>query len=126
MWDGGTARQLGLVDGFGGMGEAIAKAAELAKLGDERGVTYLERPESFRDEILAALPATTKAAPRPTPSVLLRPRRKPRSSRPSAKCGRSCRAVIQVRCLECPPVAPTRIVAADTGLFARLIGWLAS
>ena len=32
---------------------------------------------------------------------------------------------IQVRCLECPPVAPARIVAADTGLFARLIGWLA-
>ena len=47
VWDGGTARQLGLVDGFGGMDEAIAKAAELAKLGDERGVTYLERPPSF-------------------------------------------------------------------------------
>ena len=27
VWDGGTARQLGLVDGFGGMSEAIAKAA---------------------------------------------------------------------------------------------------
>ena len=33
VWDGGTARQLGLVDGFGGMDEAIAKAAQLAKLG---------------------------------------------------------------------------------------------
>ena len=44
VWDGGTARQLGLVDGFGGMDEAIAKAAELAKLGeDERGLTYLEQ-----------------------------------------------------------------------------------
>ena len=54
VWDGGTARQLGLVDGFGGVDDAIAKAAQLAKLGDERGVTYLERPQSFRDEILAA------------------------------------------------------------------------
>ena len=51
VWDGGTARQLGLVDGFGGMDEAIAKAAELAKLGDERGVRYLERPRSFEREI---------------------------------------------------------------------------
>ena len=32
VWDGGTAHQIGLVDGFGGMNEAIAKAAELAKL----------------------------------------------------------------------------------------------
>src|SRR4029453_5445480 len=55
-WGGGTARQLGLVDGFGGMDEAIAKAAELAKLGeDERGLTYLEKEPSFADELMAAL-----------------------------------------------------------------------
>ena len=34
VWDGGTARQLGLVDGFGGMSDAIAKAAQLANLGN--------------------------------------------------------------------------------------------
>jgi len=28
VWDGGTARQLGLVDGFGGMSDAIGKAAQ--------------------------------------------------------------------------------------------------
>jgi protease-4 len=55
VWDGGTAHQIGLVDGFGGMDEAIAKAAELAKLGDERGVTYLERPLSFREQLLDML-----------------------------------------------------------------------
>src|SRR5688572_1367392 len=55
VWDGGSARQLGLVDGFGGMDEAIAKAAELAKLGDERGVRYLERPTSLTEEIIAIL-----------------------------------------------------------------------
>src|SRR5205085_3074851 len=43
VWDGGTAHQIGLVDGFGGMQEAVAKAAELAHLGaNERGVRYLE------------------------------------------------------------------------------------
>jgi len=34
VWDGGTARQLGLVDGFGGMKEALAEAARRAGLAD--------------------------------------------------------------------------------------------
>ncbi|HEY0164910.1 MAG TPA: signal peptide peptidase SppA, partial [Sphingomicrobium sp.] len=56
VWDGGTARQLGLVDGFGGMEEAIAKAAQLAKLDDgNRGVRYLERPQSLTDSLVAML-----------------------------------------------------------------------
>src|SRR6476469_2467872 len=59
VWDGGTAHQLGLVDGFGGMSDAVAKAAELAKLGDERGVRYLEPPKSFRDQLLESLAADT-------------------------------------------------------------------
>ncbi|MPT47322.1 MAG: signal peptide peptidase SppA [Sphingobium sp.] len=32
LWDGGTARQLGLIDGYGGLEEAIAEAAKLAKI----------------------------------------------------------------------------------------------
>ena len=35
VWDGGTARQLGLVDQFGGLDDAIAKAAALAKIDDD-------------------------------------------------------------------------------------------
>ena len=50
VWDGGTARQLGLVDQFGGLDEAIAKAAQLAKI-DDRGVTYLEEPPSFEERL---------------------------------------------------------------------------
>jgi protease IV len=34
VWDGGTARQLGLVDRFGGLEEALAFAAAQAKLGE--------------------------------------------------------------------------------------------
>ena len=33
-WDGGTARQLGLIDEFGGLDEALAHAAKLARLED--------------------------------------------------------------------------------------------
>jgi protease-4 len=32
---------------------------------------------------------------------------------------------IQVRCLECPPVAPARIAVSEAGLFSRRMGWLA-
>ena len=35
VWDGGTARQKGLVDQFGGIDAALADAAQRAKLGDE-------------------------------------------------------------------------------------------
>src|SRR3982751_5913673 len=55
VWDGGTARQIGLVDGFGGMTEAIAKAAQLANLGNERRIRYLEPQRSFRDQLIQTL-----------------------------------------------------------------------
>ena len=48
VWDGGTAHQLGLVDGFGGIDEAVAKAAQLAGLGNERSVRYLEPRATFK------------------------------------------------------------------------------
>src|SRR6478735_5048856 len=36
VWDGGSARQLGLVDQFGGLDDALAYAAQRAKLGDRK------------------------------------------------------------------------------------------
>src|SRR6185503_10558112 len=55
VWDGGTAHQLGLVDGFGNIDDAVAKAAQLAGLGNERRVRYLEPPVSFRQQLIEAL-----------------------------------------------------------------------
>ncbi|HEX6219195.1 MAG TPA: signal peptide peptidase SppA, partial [Sphingomicrobium sp.] len=127
VWDGGTARQLGLVDGFGGMDEAIAKAAELAKLSEgNRGVRYLERPVSLRDSLIEMLamedveddgtmPADAFASFDRTEAQL------------AAALG-DLRAIlsgprIQARCLECvadvPP--PSR---ADRGFLSALIEWL--
>ena len=127
VWDGGTARQLGLVDGFGGMEEAVVKAAELAKLDkDNRGVRYLERPQSLTDSLLAMLanedlddgtvptdgfamiggsPANELAAAiADLRSILSGPR-------------------IQARCLECGPVAPAVLSRSDKGLLALLAEW---
>ncbi len=55
VWDGGTARQIGLVDQFGGLEDAIAQAARLAKLDPAKvRARYIEKPPSrlaalFRD-----------------------------------------------------------------------------
>ena len=49
VWDGGTARQIKLVDRFGSIDDAIAEAAKRAKLGkDSYSVKYLEtEPDPF-------------------------------------------------------------------------------
>lgn len=49
VWSGGAARQLGLVDAFGGLDDAIAAAAKLAKLDPEKvHATYYEpQPDAF-------------------------------------------------------------------------------
>jgi len=127
VWDGGTARQLGLIDGFGGMNEAIGKAAELAKLGDdERGLTYLEPEPGFADTLMAAfaseedsesVPADALATLAPAPETLV------------ARAVVEIRSIlsgpsIQARCLECPPVAAApRLSEQDRGWLARLLTW---
>jgi protease-4 len=110
------------------MDEAIAKAAELAKLGEgERGLTYLEKGPDFADTLLMAwageeeeadnAPADALASLAPAPeSMLARALVEVRSilSGPT----------IQVRCLECPPVsAAPRLTEDDRSWLARLLSW---
>ncbi|MFM5915703.1 MAG: signal peptide peptidase SppA [Chakrabartia godavariana] len=53
VWDGGTARQIGLVDAFGSLDEAVAEAARRAKLDPEKvRPVYLDRIPSWM-ELLA-------------------------------------------------------------------------
>jgi protease-4 len=127
VWDGGTARQLGLIDGFGGMNEAVAKAAELAKLDEnQRGLTYLEPSPGFADTLMESfaseedsgeVPADALATLAPAPEALL--------ARAVAEM-RSIMAgpTIQARCLECPPVgAAPKLSQQDRGWLARLLSW---
>lgn len=62
-WDGGSARQLGLVDQFGGLDDALAHAARLAKLeeGDWHARYIGEQPASGLGAILSRLGASAKA-----------------------------------------------------------------
>ena len=127
VWDGGTARQLGLVDGFGGMDEAIAKAAELAKLGeDERGLTYLDESPSLAD-MLWQLGRRGGDRDRPAPMRWRSWRRRRKACSPGRMA--ELRSIlsgptIQVRCLECPPVArPRGSASEDRGWLTRLLSW---
>src|SRR5947209_1288530 len=112
VWAGGTARQIGLVDAFGGIDAAIAKAAELAHLGNQREVRYLEPAPSLKEQLLAAVATSGNDDDTATPgdafSTLAR--------EPQQQLGTALAEVssilkgpsMQARCLECPPVAPAR------------------
>jgi protease-4 len=126
VWDGGTARQLGLVDGFGGLDDAVAKAAQLAGLGNERGVRYLEPAPSFRDRLIASIASGNDEASVPADAFAMlaqQPQQQIAQVLAEVKSIVSG-ASIQARCLECPPVAPARIDRKDLGLLGIIKEWL--
>jgi len=54
VWDGGTARQLGLVDRFGNLGDAVAEAAKRANLDPAKvHALYLEKEPSWFEQLVA-------------------------------------------------------------------------
>jgi len=55
VWSGIDAHEMGLVDKLGGLDEAIASAAELAELGDDYSVEYVEKELDWKDKIVADL-----------------------------------------------------------------------
>jgi len=127
VWDGATAQKLGLVDGFGSLHDAIAKAGQLANVSNpDDQVRYLERPVSLQDKIVellsnnqttddtsddsdgfAALAPDNLLADAITEvqSILKGPK-------------------IQARCLDCPPVAPAQPQVKSVGMLAALEAWL--
>jgi protease IV len=127
VWDGGAAHQLGLVDGFGGMSEAISKAAQLANLGDERGVRYLEPTRGFRDTLIDTLSSEQtddSAVPQDAFALIAgQPQRQLVSAITEVRSILSGPS-IQARCLECPAVAPARLRKSDLSLVQLIGEWL--
>ena len=127
VWSGGQARQIGLVDQFGGMDEAIAKAAELARLDhDNRGLTYLDRKVGWRSELAGFLRDDDDDASERDPFASLR-------ANPDALAGAVLEEAelllsgptIQARCLVCGPADVRPVAAApSTGWLARLVALL--
>jgi protease-4 len=128
VWDGGTAHQIGLVDGFGGMEEAIAKAAQLANLGNERGVRYLEAPKSFREQLLEAIASQGEDDSAAQPDAFATIARQPQEQ--LARAIGEVQSIlsgpsIQARCLECAAATPPPpLKKRDLSLLALLREWL--
>jgi protease-4 len=127
VWDGGTAHQLGLVDGFGNIDDAVAKAAQLAGLGNERRVRYLEPPVSFRQQLIEALAddgGNSSAVPEDAFASLSRAPKQQLAEMLSEVRSILGGASIQARCIECPAVAPSRLNRRDLSLLQLIEEWL--
>jgi protease-4 len=121
VWDGGTARQLGLIDAFGGMKEAIDKAGALGGVSDPQDqVRYLERPTTFEEKLVAML-ARDSSTTQPDQDAFA-------AIAPDVNVSSALADLhslltgprIQVRCLDCPAVAPAKVDASDRSFFAAV------
>lgn len=104
VWDGGTARQLGLVDSFGGMTEALAEAAKRAGL--EEGAyhaKYLEATPTFKWLPIGGLPFAKAEATPVTGMVgwVARQQKASFANALSTARGLMAREDVQALCLEC-------------------------
>jgi protease-4 len=71
VWSGADAYEVGLVDNLGDLDDAIAAVAELAGLGDDYAVSYIEQEPELMERLLSDLMGSAVAAvPRPEPSRL--------------------------------------------------------
>jgi protease-4 len=115
VWDGGTARQLGLVDRFGGLPDAVAEAAKRARLDPATVQTvYLERQPSWLARFAAQVAAgsddddtTQQEAVGGDVFARISSDRKAVLARALGDMQRLTRASsIQARCLECAGLGP--------------------
>jgi protease-4 len=129
VWDGGAARQLGLVDQFGGLEDALAYAAKSAHLGDgEWHAQYLgQEDDSFRSLLVEMLRGDDEGTSASGGIAGLA------AARQGALAGKLSRDLdvllrgsgIQAYCLECPPLptaAPARGTVTMLGQLLRLAG----
>jgi protease-4 len=128
VWDGGSARQLGLVDAFGGLDEAIAEAARRARLDPASArAVYLEKERSFVDQIFNAMGGSGEAASI-APDLFSRAAIQPQLLLLGALADAQmilAGPAIQARCLECPPATLSLPKRERGTLGAWLIGLLA-
>jgi protease-4 len=126
VWDGGTARQLGLVDAFGSLDAAVAEAARRAEIDpDEATVVYLEKQPDFIDQFLKSMATTDETETADVfGTIAQRPQRMLMRGLHDARRILSGPA-IQARCLECPASAAPLAKKEQASLSAWLAGLFA-
>ena len=114
VWDGGSARQLGLVDAFGSLEDAISEAAKRAKLsGHDARPVYLDRMPNWFELYAEGLMGSEARAPiDPYGHLMLRQQAGLIAGVQDGLTNLNGPA-IQVRCLGCPS-APKIVRKKDT------------
>lgn len=135
VWDGGTARQLGLIDEFGGLQDALAWAAAKAgaKDGEWHAVFLGEEADNY-DSLIRQLVADSAAPAVTAPSGDLFALAAQRNSTLSAQISRDAARLlgtrgIQAACLDCPAVFSARTARSaalgpEAGALHDLLAWL--
>lgn len=122
VWDGGTARQIGLVDRFGSLDDAVAEAARRAGLDPDNARTvFLEKQPDFFTQIMRSATSERQAQRSDAYSRL--------AARPDELLARAVAdaeallagPAIQVRCLECPVVRSSSRAGAGPSWLNRLV-----
>jgi len=128
VWIGGLAHQVGLVDRFGGIDDAIAEAARRAKL-DPKSVhpVYLEKQPSTLSKLIASLlqndddNAAADAEGKDVFSRIAAGRRAIFAQAVGDARRLAFGSAVQVRCLECAGFGPAQASASDEALMRQLL-----
>lgn len=107
VWDGGTARQIGLVDAFGSLDDAIKEAARLAKLDPEKAEpVYLDHMPNWFEIYMRNLQDTSARASYPSDAYSRMIMRQQAAFATGVADGLAILngPAVQVRCLSCPAV----------------------
>ena len=126
VWDGGTARQLGLVDRFGTLKDAIAEAARRAGLDPAKvHPVYLEKKPSKWAELAMKLTRgddDDAAGQQGDAFSRLAAQRRAAFAQVLGEMRRiSDGAAIQARCLECGALGPARPAPGDVTLMRAIL-----
>ncbi|WP_431312199.1 signal peptide peptidase SppA [Sphingomonas immobilis] len=133
VWDGGTARQLGLVDQFGGLNDAIAEAAKRAglKAGDYHAEYLEKKPGAFAKLIEQFTKSNNDDEDAATSGgdafSRISAERRAVFARAVGDVKRiGTGAAVQARCLECEALGSQRPVQGDVALMQLILarfGW---
>lgn len=126
VWAGATARQIGLVDAYGGLDAALAEAARRAKLDPAKvSPRFIEKEPTMLSRLIADV-ATERGEEGPT-DAFSRAAARPAQALARAVAGIGAIAegpAIQIVCLECP-AAPAPARPRDLGWLRLAAEWLA-
>jgi protease IV len=124
IWAGGTARQIGLVDRFGGIDDALAEAAKLAKLGkDDWHAEYIDPKQDWLSQLLGGQGAGQEEAAAPM-DLFARTAWNQKLAWQRIEADVQMLSGVQgaqVRCLECGVIAGTSVLS---GRSQEATGWL--